>query len=84
MDENNKLMSDILNLNYVTTMLDLKSVTLMWQLESMRRLMIQKGIFTQEELDTVSKQVSDDLNIETTINNLNKKVESIKSMVGGL
>ena len=84
MDENKKLMSDILNLNYITTMLDLKSVTLMWQLESMRRLMIQKGIFTQEELDVVSKQVSDDLNIETTINNLNKKVESIKSMVGGL
>lgn len=84
MDEFKKLMGENLNLSYVTTMLDLKSVTLMWQLESIRRLMIQKGIFTQEEYDEVSKQVSKDLNIETTINNLNNKVESIKKLAGGV
>ena len=84
MDEFKKLMGENLNLSYVTTMLDLKSVTLMWQLESIRRLMIQKGIFTQEEYDEVSKQVSKDLNIETTINNLNNKIESIKKLAGGV
>ena len=72
-----QIYGDINKIAVSINILDKKAVCLSWQLETITRILIEKGYIVKEEIDNISKVVSNELNIDATLNTLEERITQL-------